>query len=243
VSLRTVKIQIDDRNLKVLSWVRCVCSRSLAFIVISIGLLACPALWAGGVAELQKQKELTPESFIKQFSDFKFELAADIQEPDRFLERRRGDCDDFARLASQVLSERGYKTKIVVVMMEQESHVVCYVAEAKGFLDFNRRANEKPVVASDGTLEDIAHKVAADFRAKWRMVSEVRYEKATPVFVENVFYYAAAPAPAREPATVAKTPAAPVKSKKATTSVTATILPPSLQPTMPSPKAAATATP
>ena len=139
------------------------------------------------VDDLKAQKDLTPDSFIRHFADFTYELGDQVQEPESFLERKRGDCDDFAKLASDVLTQRGYKTKVVVVMMEKETHVVCYVAEAHGFLDFNFRAAAKPIIESDGSLEHVAQKVSAYFRSKWHMASEVRYKDNRPVFVDNTF--------------------------------------------------------
>jgi hypothetical protein len=136
---------------------------------------------------LKAQKDLTPDSFIRHFADFTYELGDQVQEPEAFLQRKCGDCDDFAKLAADVLSEKGYKTKVVVVMMEKETHVVCYVAEAHGFLDFNFRAAAKPIIESDGSLEDVAQKVSAYFRSKWHMASEVRYKDNRPVFVDNTF--------------------------------------------------------
>ena len=91
-------------------------------------------------------------------------------------------------LAALLLTERGYKAKIVVVMMERETHVVCFVTETGGFLDFNHRNQAKPVTKCTGTLESIAQTVATEFRSKWRMASEIRYEKAKRIFVASVLY-------------------------------------------------------
>ncbi len=136
---------------------------------------------------LATQKELTPESLLRSVAGFAFELGAQPQDPDAFLKRRRGDCDDFAQLANRLLTERGYQTKLVVVMMEKETHVVCYVSEVHGYLDFNRRAEPHPIVASDNSLEDIAQKVAVSFHSKWRMASEFQYENKQPLYLSSVF--------------------------------------------------------
>src|SRR4051812_3332803 len=90
---------------------------------------------ASAIIALEELKDLTPETLIRSFSGFTFELNAQLQDAETFLQRRRGDCDDFASLASRLLTERGYKPKLVVVMMERQTHVVCYVPEAHGFLD------------------------------------------------------------------------------------------------------------
>jgi hypothetical protein len=156
--------------------------------VICFGLLCAAAeVSAGQLNNLLSQKDLTPERLARSFADFAFELCPQVQEPETFLQRKRGDCADFANLASMVLSQRGYTTKLVVVMMSQQTHVVCYVDEVGGFLDYNHRADSHPIIASDGSLEDIAGKVAGDFRSLWRMASVFRYRSGSPVFLDTVF--------------------------------------------------------
>lgn len=139
------------------------------------------------MSALTGKRDLTPESLIRSFAGFAFELNEQRQDAETFLQRQRGDCDDFASLASRLLTARGYKTKLVVVMMAQQTHVVCYVPEAHGFLDFNHRADTQPVIKSDGTLEDIAQKVAGDFRSRWQLASVFRYTNGLPVYLDNVF--------------------------------------------------------
>jgi hypothetical protein len=140
--------------------------------------------------------DLTPESLTHCFADFAFELSDDVQEANQFLQRKRGDCADFAKLVSEVLSRHRYNSKLVVVMMERQTHVVCYVKERDGYLDYNLRAAAEPIVRSTEALEDIADKVADSFRSKWRMASEIRYEGVTPVFVLSTFPQAPATSPA-----------------------------------------------
>jgi hypothetical protein len=142
---------------------------------------------AGNLSDLLGQKNLTPEELVRVVADFSFELNPRLQEPETFLQRQRGDCADFANLASLVLKRHGYTTKLVVVMMSQQTHVVCYVKEAAGFLDYNHRTDAHPVVPCDGSLEDIAGKVAGDFRSPWHMASAFRYRESSAVFLDSVF--------------------------------------------------------
>jgi hypothetical protein len=154
------------------------------------------SLPADDLAMLRGQKDLTPESLLRFFAGFRFEAGEQVQDSATFLRRQRGDCDDFARLASSILPEHGYTTKLVVIMMEKQTHVVCYVKEAGGFLDFNHRTEPHPIVGSDGSLEDIADKVSAYFRSKWRIASEFQYQANTPVFLNSVFWSSTARVPA-----------------------------------------------
>ena len=125
--------------------------------------------------ELRADRNLTPERFMKYFADFRFQLGRDVREPEVFLASQSGDCDDFATLAASVLREKGYSTRLVVVYMPNDVHVVCYVAETHGYLDYNCRKQTAPLVKSEGALEAIAARVAESFRAQWRSVSEFTF--------------------------------------------------------------------
>ena len=149
---------------------------------------------AGRLDDLLTQKDLTPEGLVRVFADFAFELKPQLQEPESFLLLKRGDCADFSNLASTVLTHHGYTTKLVVVMMTNQAHVVCYVKEAGGFLDFNHRGDLHPVIASNGSLEDIAGKVAGDFRSEWLMASVFFYRCGSPVYLDISFATESQPA-------------------------------------------------
>jgi hypothetical protein len=160
----------------------------MAFSGICLVLLcAIATAKAGNLNDLLDQKNLTPEALARVAANFTFELNPQLQAPETFLQRERGDCADFANLASIVLTHGGYTTKLVVVMMSKQTHVVCYVKEAGGFLDYNHRSDAHPVIASNGSLEDIADKVASDFRAQWQMTSAIRYRENSPVYLDSVF--------------------------------------------------------
>lgn len=121
---------------------------------------------------LRADPELTPERFARQFQSFRFELNDEIQSPETFLSRGLGDCDDYATLAATVLGEKGYHPKLVVVFMQKQIHAVCFIRETGVYLDFNNRRGPVFTIASNGTLEDIAKKVAAGFRDQWFAVGE-----------------------------------------------------------------------
>ena len=156
---------------------------------VSLGLLgtAAPAP-AATLAELRADPKLTPERFIKEFADFKFSLGRSVRKPETFLSARAGDCDDFATLAAEVLRQKGYTPRLIAVFMPREVHVVCYVAETKSYLDFNRRAQSSPLVSSTGELANIAASVAKSFRADWRSVSEFTFRNGTRSFVKSEFH-------------------------------------------------------
>jgi hypothetical protein len=122
--------------------------------------------------QLRQDPGLTPQRFASYFSHFRFERRDALQKPDDFLANRAGDCDDYATLANLVLREKGYHTKLLVVRMTEEIHVVCYVAEAGCYLDYNNRAYLVRTVKTNGSLEDIAGKVAQSFRSRWVSVGD-----------------------------------------------------------------------
>ncbi len=139
------------------------------------------------LADLRADPKLTPERFMKYFAAFKHELGREVREPETFLAKGAGDCDDFATLAADILREKGYSTRLVAVFMPEEVHVVCYVAETHSYLDYNRRKKASPVVKCEGELAAIATSVARSFRTQWRSVSEVTIQKGVKRFVWTVF--------------------------------------------------------
>jgi len=126
--------------------------------------------------ELRADANLTPERLLRSFADFKFKLGEEVQSFESFLASKAGDCDDFATLAATLLREKGYTPKLVAVFMERQVHVICFVAETKTYLDFNNRKLACASVSSDGTLSDIARKVAQSFHASWTCASEFVYK-------------------------------------------------------------------
>jgi hypothetical protein len=139
------------------------------------------------LAELRADPKLTPERLMGYFADFKFELGHQVRQPETFLANRSGDCDDFATLAADLLREKGYSTRLVVVFMPQDVHVVCYVAESHSYLDYNRRKQASPLVKCEGDLGAIAASVAESFRSTWRSASEFTFRDGGRHFVSTVF--------------------------------------------------------
>jgi hypothetical protein len=166
--------------------------RRFVFLLRTLALLSLlvPFALAHGVtmAELRADRKLTPERLMSYFSDFKFELSRQVRTPETFLANRCGDCDDFATLAANLLREKGYSTRLVVVFMPQDVHVVCYVVECHAYLDYNRRRQTAPLVACKGDLESIAGSVAESFRSPWRSASEFTYHNGTKRFASTVFH-------------------------------------------------------
>jgi hypothetical protein len=140
------------------------------------------------VQRLRDDAQLTPERFMAYFCDFEFKLGDVLQSPEVFLATKSGDCDDFATLAADILNEKKYTTRLVAVFMDSQTHVVCYVEEIKGYLDFNLRNQSITVQPSNGDLDDIAGKVAKFFRADWRYVSEFTYQSGTRRFGRIAFH-------------------------------------------------------
>jgi len=139
------------------------------------------------LAELKAEEGLTPERFMQHFADFKFLLGRETQKPEVFLKNQAGDCDDFATLAANFLREKGYTTRLVVVYMPRDVHVVCYVAESNSYLDYNCRKKATPLVKCGGELSAIAASVAESFRSPWRSVSEFTFQNGTRKFVDTAF--------------------------------------------------------
>jgi len=158
----------------------------LGWLLFVLGLSA-QHVSALTLAELRADPNLTPERFIKHFADFRFELFRDVRQPENFLATRSGDCDDFATLAAVLLREKGYTTRLVAVFMLDCVHMVCYVKEANGYLDYNCRMQASPLVKCDERLAAIAASVAGSFRANCRSASEFTFQNRARHFAMTVF--------------------------------------------------------
>jgi hypothetical protein len=125
--------------------------------------------------QLHNDATLTPQTFARHFSQFRFVFQADVQKPSDFLATQAGDCDDYSTLAASELSARGYQTRLVAVRMKDLVHVVCYVTQANGYLDYNLRARGTGIVSCGPSLPEMADAVAKSFNSSWQSVSEFTY--------------------------------------------------------------------
>jgi hypothetical protein len=139
------------------------------------------------IDELRREPPpMTPARFANFFTDFSYQFFAEIQSPEVFLATRNGDCDDYATLAATVLAEKGFHPRLFAVRMPGLSHVVCYVDETRTYLDYNNRVYLKKTASSDGTLNDIARRVAKSFDASWTSCSEFTYSNGVKRMVATI---------------------------------------------------------
>jgi hypothetical protein len=154
--------------------------------VLACGLFPA-ALSAVTLKELNSDPKLNPKRFASHFDDFEFELNLKIQPPNVFLARKRGDCDDYAVLADQVLGPKGFATRLIQVKLAgQIDHAVCYVSEAKAYLDYNNRAVFFTLTRSDESVREIAGKVAASLEVNWTSAFEFKYTDRKKVIIATV---------------------------------------------------------
>jgi hypothetical protein len=151
------------------------------------GLLCAGPVRAVTLEELQQDPKLTPKRFASHFSDFEYRFFAEVQRPELFLATRCGDCDDYAILADTVLRPKGYETRLIHVRMPgMVAHVVCYVTQEKGYLDFNNRVYLNRIARSGPSIREIATKVARSLSANWTSASEFTYTQGLKRIVATV---------------------------------------------------------
>lgn len=144
-------------------------------------------LMAGFLAAFcQNSHAETPHQFVQRFAKFQFAFHKKIQRPDVFLASRSGDCDDFATLADAVLRRSGYTPRLFAVRMKEVTHVVCYIPETNAYIDYNNRAKSNPLVQTDGSLPDIADKVARSFGSTWHAAYEFSYQDKVKWLVNKI---------------------------------------------------------
>lgn len=144
------------------------------------GLAAPLQLDAVTVDEMLGNPKLGAKKFATYFGSFDYEFSSAVQPPNAFLQRERGDCDDYAVLADFVLSKHGLGTRLVHVRLAgRVAHAVCYVTENSAYLDYNNRKYWVTLARSSPDLRDIASKVATSLSANWTSASEFTYSYET----------------------------------------------------------------
>jgi hypothetical protein len=147
----------------------------LLFCLSLLVSFSAPKTSALTLEQLHNDATLTPQTFAHHFSKFRFEFHAEIQKPENFLSSEAGDCDDYSILAATELGARGYHTRLIAVRLKNVVHVVCYVAEANGYLDYNLRSRGDGIVSCGPGLNEIAVSVAKSLKSSWHSVSEFTY--------------------------------------------------------------------
>jgi hypothetical protein len=155
--------------------------RVLLWLCVLASGVAVPAgLAAVTLRELTENPKINPKKFASYFSSFAYEFNGPIQSPSTFLQREKGDCDDYSVLADLVLSRNHYTTRLVHVRLAgRVAHAVCYINESKAYLDYNNRAVFFTLTRSGSDLREIANKVAASLEASWTTASEFTYSYET----------------------------------------------------------------
>ncbi|HZZ17758.1 MAG TPA: transglutaminase-like domain-containing protein [Opitutaceae bacterium] len=130
------------------------------------------------VADLLSDPKMNPKRFAGYFEDFEFDVHPfDVQDPEVFLESKKGDCIDYAVMADHVLKRDGFGTRLIRVEMigKNMGHAICFVDDDKAYLDYNNRKYFIKLQKSGPRLREIATRVADSFDANWTFASEFTY--------------------------------------------------------------------
>lgn len=143
--------------------------------------VACAALAGPAEAvtldELLADRQMNAKRFAAHFEKFEYEFSAPVQPAEVFLANRRGDCDDYAILGDYVLNRHNFGTRLIRInLVGRVAHGVCYVTEAKAYLDFNNRRYIRTLQRSGATIREIATEVAKAFESNWTSASEYTYD-------------------------------------------------------------------
>jgi hypothetical protein len=156
-------------------------------IVVALGLSQSAfSAHALTLEQMRGMPNMTPDKFMKLFADFEFKFHEEVQDHRVFLATKSGDCDDFATLAADILRRHGYTPRMIAVRMKGETHVVCYIPETRSYLDYNFRKDPNPLIPSDGSLTDVARKVAQSFGRDWIATYEFTFRDGIKRLVNNI---------------------------------------------------------
>ena len=134
---------------------------------------------------LRHDPALSPRNFAQYFANFRFCFHAEVQSPQIFLSTQSGDCDDYATLAATVLKEKGFTPRLLSVRMKREVHVICYIEEARAYLDYNKRNCRDGLVSCGHSLSEIADVVSASFCVPWSSISEFTFRDGSKRLVQT----------------------------------------------------------
>jgi hypothetical protein len=127
--------------------------------------------------ELRSERGLTPLQFAHYFANFEFKFHPEVQPHNQFLRTRSGDCDDYATVAADALARHGWTPRMIAIRMKGATHVVCYIQELRGYLDYNMRKEQNPLVPCDPEITAIATSVAKSFGRNWVATYEFTYDE------------------------------------------------------------------
>ena len=156
--------------------------RALGLLLLPVlaGIAAPSPVVAVTHSELLGDPQMNPKRFAGHFANFRYEFHGVVQPVDEFLESERGDCDDYAILADEVLRRRQFQTLLIHVRLAgMTAHAVCYVVQSRAYLDYNNRNVFFTLSRSSASLREIATKVADSLEASWTTASLFSYSYAT----------------------------------------------------------------
>ncbi|HEY5227558.1 MAG TPA: transglutaminase-like domain-containing protein, partial [Opitutaceae bacterium] len=143
--------------------------RTLAVVLFAI-LASATRLPALTFGDLLSDPSMTPKRFAGYFEDFDWAMHPfDVQDPEVFLESKKGDCIDYAVMADYVLRRDGYGTRLIRVEMVGKNigHAICYITQNSAYLDYNNRKYFIKLQRSSPRLREVATRVANSFDANW----------------------------------------------------------------------------
>jgi hypothetical protein len=150
----------------------------IASAAVGAWVLAGAPLAGFTLEDLLADGKMTPKRFANHFADFDFEFHPEVQRPEEFIARQKGDCDDYAILGDYILKRRNYDTmliRVVLVGNNADAHDVCYVTQVKAYLDYNLRDCFINLQRSGKRLRQIADKVADSFDSNWTSAAIYTY--------------------------------------------------------------------
>jgi hypothetical protein len=144
-----------------------------------------------GIPSIEQIAKLYPSpealaGFLQHEFSFKDDLSlfhqADYwQDPDEFLTRRQGDCEDYALLAEAVLAQLGKRAFVFSVYGAAYAHTVCVFIEDGAYRVINQ---DRLMPWKAHTLKEIASRLCPDW--DWAAVAKrIGHRGYATHFLEN----------------------------------------------------------
>lgn len=136
----------------------------LAGLIVLVAINATSAF--GQSAELTLSSIKTPEEIARWLSDefmYILEFPDKWQSAEETIRTKKGDCEDFAILTSEILTRQGVKNNIVIVKFDKlgTSHAICIWKSSRG--TYNFISNRKLIRTGESSIDSAIEKYYPDW--------------------------------------------------------------------------------
>ena len=156
--------------------------KKACFVILAIAAIAASTAHASQGLDEAMMSVRSPEDIARFFSQkltYTMTLPDRVHSPEETMEARSGDCDDFAILASEMLTRMGVENQVIVIKFRDLNimHAVCVWKDKNGFYSFI--SNQEFQRTGQRTVEGAVRKFYPDCAAMV-VINPKTYVRSSP---------------------------------------------------------------